>query len=643
MPPPTGPSEATQKLSFEVEFSPEQIAKVAQQAEEIKQVQINAANEQVAKLVELGDKVSADQLKRDEEEIAKFHENLKTKEEKHVEYLNRLQEANERYYQATRNREEFERNQELIEKQREDVESRMADAEGGAGLPPGLSGIGKSVLGGLGVGLGIFSLAGLISSLREAREGLRALRLESLQFAAIAGFGGAEGGPGNIAAAQGVTGFARRIELQNIGLVSRDEAMRLAGILGRGGFEPSEITRAGGLGEQAIELGAVTGTPMEEVARTFAMMRNQLQIPVNDLRNAFLDLKITADDLDVPFKEFMENTVQVAKQIKPFGGDMEDARKLVGEFIKEIQDGTVTLSQIANLALGGFAGAREGPMAFLAQELMVSGPPEVQRLLSGAGGPLGQVEALRRAFRGEIPGIDRQALIQAGTGVVGGMVGRVGGDGTEFEEAALQRRLFQIFGIDLPESVSGMTEILKFLERGMADTVDVQGRRIEVEEQLVEHMIRVRDEAENLADAVGITWRRLREFVVDPVGFGMETAAAMSPAEFQRAEDPMAMGGGMGVGAGAAGFAVPMRRFGRGALEGFLQRAGVAAAGQGLPVGEFIGEVRREGENLVLVNIGGVRVNVEDLRSVMEESSKQMAANVKTWFEDHIRKTAQTR
>ncbi len=630
MPPPAGGGDDTtvQKLEFQAEFDPASLQKVTAETEALKNSQVEAAKATGEGIDKSNMEYDAKQRKRDEDALEKFHQNLKSREEKHVESLNALEAANERYYQGVENKEKFERTQRIIQQQREETEQKMQDAqEGAAGAPPQFASIGRSVLAGLGIGAGAFGLASLIGTLRQARESLRELRLESMQFSAITGFGGGEGS--GAMAGLGLGAFASRTARENVGLVSRDQAVRLAGVLGRGGFGAGEITGVGGLGEEAVEAAAITGTPLEEVGRIFSMMRNKLEIDADKISDAFLDLKITADDLKVPFKEFMENTMQVAQQIKPFGGEIKDAEKLVAEFAKELRDGTVTLSQVAKLALGGFSGAQEGPMAFLAQELMLTGPPELQKILSGAGGPLGQTEALRQVFRGERGAGVQEAAIRAGTGVVGGMVGQVGGEGaTEETTIALQRRLFQMFGIDLPDSIKGVTEVMAFLKRGVANQIDVQKDREDVEKEFVDHMKNLRDEAGGLAATFAVVSREFWETILDPFGAAERASAGLTPERFQDVEQGMIRKQAMltgGLGPGGKLIGTPQ------VGASFFERAATAAGTTDRPIGDFLTDVQQRAGGGVSIQLGDIRVDVRDLESVMQNLEGQTLVAVKDW------------
>ena len=202
---------------------------------------------------------------------------------------------------------------------------------------------------------------------------------------------------------------------------------------------------------------------------------------------------------------------------------------------------------------------------------------------------------------------------------------------TEEEIIFLQRRLFQMVGIDLPDSVKGMTDVLDFLKDGFMKQAMTEEKRVAVEEEIIEHLERVRDEAENV-------WKLFKVIVGQGTeklfgGGEADLAAALTgtPEEF-RAKLPVARGG---VGGSFASLSA-------GAMGRLLEQVSATAEFQGADPGKFIGEIEREGQNVVFVNMGGVQVNVEDLRALVEDENLKLSVKVKDFFADYFRRTMQT-
>ncbi len=575
-----------QGLEFSLGFNDESLRETAAQGQAVIDEQEKRNQDLIQNSEDLDSAHRIRMAEREDEDLKKFETTIKSRELLEIEKVDRLIEVNERYYKSLEDQRQFNENRIKLEKQRQDLEDRIESPEGEAGAGAAIAGQGRGALTALGLGgvLSIASLAGMVAALRSAREGVRALRLESLELIAISGGGGA----GGMGAAKGLSGFASQIErdLQ----IDRSKTLGVAGILARGGFEQGGeqgFGARGGVTQQVLELERGTGTSAEDIASTFNMFRNELNISTGEMADAFKNVKATADALDVPFKTFAEQTINLSKQLEPFGFSLNDATEVVGEFIEDLERGAISMAQVARIATGGFSGAGEGELAFLAEQLMQPGalPEGIRAQLDQAGGPLGKIEFLRQAARGERGAEVRGAVGRAGAGVISGMAGDVAGaDASPERLLNLQRRFFRMFGSDLPESAEAARRALDAMQNGFTITADKQDQISKLQEGYIETAKQYTEEHNSVINTLKIFGTQMFEGIMrgtDLTGTDAdpEARAPLTPGQFHRAaQTTMARVRGGELGGDES------RTIAR--MIGFASREAAAGGGD---IGQFIG------------------------------------------------------
>lgn len=275
----------------------------------------------------------------------------------------------------------------------------------------------------LGIGAVALSLEQVVAKLISANEELRVIRSNYADIAAsmgdLVGVGGVVFG-----AAQSALRETQRDIFLEFG-TGVDERIfpQLVRTLSRGGFQPEALA---GMGRRTLFGGIGAGTDPQSIAQLQVRLFREFRVPMDLLEAETALLIQVSQDLRIPFEDLTKWTITLAEQTRIYGFDVDDSRRIVTAFAKELDEGTVQIQDLVKaqrslgdlgLSEGGAFVQFLGPISRAAEQLGLSGfermvqqigPGEEQARFFQA---LGQGEVLRTTLETAGPG-QREAIEQ---------------------------------------------------------------------------------------------------------------------------------------------------------------------------------------------------------------------------------------
>jgi len=351
-------------------------------------------------------------------------------------------------------------------------------------------GASKSLLRILGVGGIAFSLGHVVERLVQANEELRAIRANFLDIAASMG----DLAPGVIVG----QGTGQLVQLHNEMLRNFGDALdqrivpTVARALAPGGFSQRDIA---GITEEAIFTGVGTGVSPAEIAQVYVKLFRDFEVRQELLNDAVLDLVDAAHEVRVSFQDLTKWTFQLQEQTRIYGYELEDSRRLVTEFARELQSGVLAIGDLVRLQtslaeanqsqrlalstylpqMGGVdAGFRQDVASFgdpLQQETLLRGIQSGEISTESIRGATGQQRQIlgryfdlsSGALREQFEGLNSQ-LMQGALAISREILGEMGlgAAGGQMVVEVMQ----SMFGIDLGRTLATQNEMIRAIEQG---------------------------------------------------------------------------------------------------------------------------------------------------------------------------------
>lgn len=368
---------------------------------------------------------------------------------------------------------------ELVKKGMLDVEKQVKALKS-EGIDKVVSGLGEAVglarefgahlgLGVAGAGAGWW----FVDELKKALDTLRELRGMAMGLAPM--LGGAAG----TGARYGVAGLAMG-QIYGTELttgMSREQQLGMAAFYGRTGLAttPEEVWGAGGrpgLMQEMWTAGGILGMAPEQAGHLAAQLQ-LLGVSPENIPEELLGLGNAAREARMGIDEYMEKVLELTKETSKYGGTVERSSRLVTVFSKELQEGTVTLGQLADLTQGLMGPAQMGPRAFVGTALMggeidLTGlGPGTRRAVEGLKGrleELGSTNAFVLAAEMQRLGEENEDYAAAMMAALSQMLWQhagevVGPGGTEPARLAAYSEMMRAAGIETPERLTELERI----------------------------------------------------------------------------------------------------------------------------------------------------------------------------------------